>query len=281
VRSFDAGDRGETISAFSPDGRYILTAGSRNSLSLHEAVLWEAATGKRVQSFRGPTDAIRSLAFNDDGQQLKVDYELGWTATWDLSDGKPVHEMGQAVVDQEQDRSETWPNEYTSADGRWKVSRAKDNDVVLIDMHSSKTTTILHYPSYKPIKAAFSTKSPRVAVADGYSVHVFNPETGKELATLISAYGGRDWLVTTPSNYFDGSRGGQSLIRWRVGEAVYPEVALGKAVASSRFGCQDSPGKAGTLIHRPGHSTTAAISVPQLAFAGRRPSVRQCCETSP
>jgi hypothetical protein len=59
-------------------------------------------------------------------------------------------------------------------------------------------------------------------VADETSVHVLSLRRAKELVTLISAYGGRDWLVTTPDGYVDGSPGGCSLVHWRLGEAECP-----------------------------------------------------------
>jgi WD40 repeat protein len=227
VRAFDSSDHEPTFAVFSPDGRYILTAGSRNWWrpwrSYREAVLWESATGKRVQTYRGPKDVIRALSFSDDGQRLRVDYKQGWATNWDMGAGKPVDQVRQRRTRKGKDRYEELPDEYKSADGRWTVGRAPSsrNDVVLADARTSKTTMILDYGSYEPIRVAFGPRSRRIAVADEDSVHVFDPEMGKELATFVSAYGGREWLVTTPDGHFQGSRGGRTLIRWRVGEAEY------------------------------------------------------------
>jgi len=220
VRTFNSSDAYDAVATFSPDGRRVFTAGSRGRRSRPEAVLWEAASGKQVQAFRGPRDTVRSLAFSANGDRLTVGYNQGRAVVWDVRTGKPVEESRQAKATEDEGIYKRVPREYTSADGRWTVS--SDGAVVLTDSRTSKETTILRYASYEPIRVAFSAKTPRIAVADEGSVQLFDPETGKELATLISAYGGRVWLVMTPGNYFESSPGGRSLIRWRVGEAEYP-----------------------------------------------------------
>jgi WD40 repeat protein len=200
-----------------------LTAGSRGWWSCQRAELWEAATGKRAQTFQGPKDAIRSLTFGDDGKRLTVGYMEEWATEWDMGTGRPVNKVRTPAASDAEWRNPQVPDEYKSLDGRWIVKVNKyHNTVALIDTRSRKETKILEHGEYLSIRAAFSPKARRIAVADEGAVHIFNPETGKELATLISAYDGRDWLVMTPASYFDGSPGGQSLIRWRLGEAEYP-----------------------------------------------------------
>jgi WD40 repeat protein len=223
LRTFDDEYEDDKAAAFSPDGRYVLTAAPRHWWSYQEAVLWEAATGKHIQAFRGPNDPVRSLTFNDDGKRLTVRYKEGWATEWDMNTGKPAGKAGLPPLTEDEWRNLQVPDDYKSPDGRWIVkANGYHNAVVLTDTRTLKKTAILEDTSYTPIRVAFSLKPPRIAVADEGLVHVFDPETGKKLATLVSAYGGRDWLVTTPGAYFDGSPGGRSLIRWRVGEAEYP-----------------------------------------------------------
>jgi DNA-binding beta-propeller fold protein YncE len=223
LRMFDTSNSRDTVAVFSPDGRYILTAGSCGWCSCQKAELWDVATGNRAQTFQGPKDAIRSLAFSDDGKRLTVGYMEGWGTQWGMGTGKPVGKVRVAATSDDEWRNPQVPSEYKSPDGRWVVKvNESNNTVVLTDTRTRKKTTILDYREYTPVRAAFTSKIPRMAVADEGSVHIFNLETGKELATLISAYGSRDWLVMTPGNYFDGSPGGRTLIRWQVGEAEYP-----------------------------------------------------------
>ena len=182
-----AATKRDTFAAFSPDGRYIFTAGSRDwrSYPNREAVLWEAATGKRVRSFRGPLDAVRSLVFNDDGQRLdsrlqtRMDNDVGYEYRQAGPRGASGGSGRRPGCEKELARriqKRRW-----TMDGHARQKQRSN----LKNMRSSKTTMILDYELYEPLRVAFSAKSPRIAVADEGSVHVFNPETGKELATLI------------------------------------------------------------------------------------------------
>jgi WD40 repeat protein len=220
----------------------VLTAGSREwgahyEVPLYEAVLWDIATGKRVQAYPSPKDAVRSLAFDVGGRRLTVGYGGLPAVTWDMNTGRPIDHIRQTTKKQgeasradsdkrdqfDDDENSTLARaEYKSPDGRWTVRRTERNAVVLRDLQTSKETKILDYPLFTPIRAAFNANTFRIAVADADSVHIFDPVTAKQLATLYSLYGGRDWLVTTPGGVCTGSQGGLSLVRVRVGEAEYP-----------------------------------------------------------
>jgi hypothetical protein len=53
-------------------------------------------------------------------------------------------------------------------------------------------------------------------------VRFWDVANGKELATLFSLDAGRDWLITTPEGYYNGSPNGARMIRWRVGDRLFP-----------------------------------------------------------
>jgi WD40 repeat protein len=48
------------------------------------------------------------------------------------------------------------------------------------------------------------------------STRLWNTATGKELCTLLSMDGGKDWLVVTPEGFFDGSPGAWRFVAYRV-----------------------------------------------------------------
>jgi len=78
---------GITAVEFSPDGRYILTGSEDNS-----AKLWDAASGRLVQTFQDNED-IRFLAFLPGGEQIFSVNEKGNVCIWNIKSGDRVREF--------------------------------------------------------------------------------------------------------------------------------------------------------------------------------------------
>ena len=53
-----------TSVAFSPDGRYVISAGSDDKT----LKLWDIATGREIRTFTGHAGSVRSVAFSPDGR---------------------------------------------------------------------------------------------------------------------------------------------------------------------------------------------------------------------
>jgi WD40 repeat protein len=54
------------------------------------AVLWETASGSKLQSFKGHTQAIVGVAFAAGSKQVWTGYQDGTTRLWDASSGKEL-----------------------------------------------------------------------------------------------------------------------------------------------------------------------------------------------
>lgn len=75
--------------AFSPDGRYALSASSDSTLRL-----WDVASGETVRIFKGHAGKVAACAFSPDGQQaLSIGDEM---RLWDVAKGKMIYTFREA-----------------------------------------------------------------------------------------------------------------------------------------------------------------------------------------
>ena len=78
VVSIRRGWNGVSSVAFSPDGRWLATAG------IGGATLWNVASRARAASFSGPLDGVSSVAFSPDGRTLAGSGADGKVRLWDI-----------------------------------------------------------------------------------------------------------------------------------------------------------------------------------------------------
>ena len=74
--------------AFSPDGRYVLTASMDQT-----AGIWDASTGRRVADFRGHTGWVRSGAYSPDGKFIATASFDGTARVWQTATRRSVAEL--------------------------------------------------------------------------------------------------------------------------------------------------------------------------------------------
>ena len=77
-----------TSAAFSPDGKFVVTASSDGT-----ARVWEAATGKAIgEPLRHEGARLRSAAFSPDGKFVVTASEDGTARVWEAATGKAIGE---------------------------------------------------------------------------------------------------------------------------------------------------------------------------------------------
>lgn len=114
--------------AFSPDGKYILSAGSmKNSLQL-----WDSATGKEIRTFTGDTDAIYSAAVSPDGKYVLSGSANQTMKLWDVATGKELKAFTGSTKD------DLISSVAFSPDGLYVLSGGSDRTLKLWDIATGK-----------------------------------------------------------------------------------------------------------------------------------------------
>jgi RNA polymerase sigma factor (sigma-70 family) len=117
----DSGKAGSSseVLAFSPDGRLIASS------DLADVHLWEAATGKKVRTFRGHRNEMESLTFSANGRRLASGSWDGTVLVWDLSAparGEPADWWADLAS----------PDAATAYAAVWRIADAADDVSLLL-----------------------------------------------------------------------------------------------------------------------------------------------------
>jgi hypothetical protein len=111
--------------AFSPDGKYALSASLDGT-----ARLWEVSTGKEVRRFEGHTGALRMCALSADGKRALTSSLDGTARAWDVASGKEISRF-------EGHHADVLVAAFTP-DGRFAVSGGADMVVRLWDVRTGQ-----------------------------------------------------------------------------------------------------------------------------------------------
>ncbi len=239
---------GQGASAFSRDGKWILSGASGNRLHL-----WDAATGREVKNFSGHTDKIQSVAFSPDGR-LAVSGSRDKTARlWDIESGRELRVFGNfryhvnsvafspggnqvlagssdntvKLFDIESGRAlQTWPDIAISSvafspDGRFVLTAGFDGIPKLLDVAKGRRILSLNGHKLHVYCARFSEDGKRIITGSGDgTVRLWDAASGREITQSIGFTNG-EWIVITKEGYYNSSARGHEYLNIRRGNKVY------------------------------------------------------------
>jgi Tol biopolymer transport system component/tRNA A-37 threonylcarbamoyl transferase component Bud32 len=211
------------FTAFSPDGRQIVTASYDKS-----ARIWDAATGRQVRLLSGHTDRVLSAAFSPDGRQVVTASTDKSARIWDAATGREVLLLsghtervlcaafspdGRQIVTASTDKSaRTWDaatgrqvlllsghtDQVTfaafSPDGRQLVTASTDKSARIWDAATGRQVLLLRGHTDQVTFAAFSADGRQVVTASGdKTARIWDTVTGRQLQLLS---GHTDWVAS-------------------------------------------------------------------------------------
>jgi RNA polymerase sigma factor (sigma-70 family) len=160
----------ETIHAvaFSPDGKMLAGADSKNGVSL-----WDVASLKELRCLRGHEGEVRALDFSRDGKQLVTGGMDETVRLWDVAAGKEIRRIqAPRRVD----------GVRYSPDGNLIAARSDFATILLWDTQSGKLLRQFAdcFGGGFPYPIAFSPDGKRLLGVQGNSLQVWDTTTGKE-----------------------------------------------------------------------------------------------------
>ena len=218
-------------SAFSPDGKRIVTTGSYDdktariwdaesgrelrklvghthnvnaaafspdgrkvvTVSVDKTVrIWDVESGRELQKLRGDTDPISTVAFSPDGKKIVADRLI-----WDTVSGKELHELVG--------HTKSITSVAFSPDGKKIVTASNDKTARIWDTDSGKMLQKLEGHTDTVETATFSPDGQKI-VTGGYredrTARIWDAESGKELRKLV----GHTDIVDTAAFSPDGAK---------------------------------------------------------------------------
>jgi WD40 repeat protein len=197
-----------TCVAYSPDGKYLVSAGAEDPL-----LLWDATSGKLLKKIPAGSGGILSLAFFPDSKRVFLGGMGGQASVWDLSSGKQMPTvLGHAGP---------VTSVAVSPDGKWLASAGSEagkgktpSETGEVTLWDAETGNKLHtLPTQGRVWGmAFSPDGQQLAaVGEGKNVEIWDPKSGKLRTELPAPAAPMSSVAFSPDGKLLAAAGGSLL----------------------------------------------------------------------
>jgi WD40 repeat protein len=214
--------------AYSPDGRYVAVAMHQGNV-----ILWEVASGRQVQVFRGHSSTVKNVAFSPDGRLLAsgagdlVRSEPGEVKVWEAETGQEVFHL--------RGHTDAIYGVAFSQDGCRLASASEDHTAKIWDLGTGQETLTIRAHTDAVRAVAFSPDGTRLATAsaDGtIKLWDANPWTDQRPAHEVRTLAGAGARIFSVAFH---PRGGKLAAACDNGEIMVWDVRAGGENPVGRF----------------------------------------------
>jgi WD40 repeat protein/serine/threonine protein kinase len=171
------------MTAFSPDGRLLVSAGHDRTIRV-----WDSGTGELLKTLSNPTGGVSCLAFCRAGRTLISGGQDLSVRLWDMSEGKEPRLLGAHDAEV--------VSVALNPDGVRAASAAADGSVRVWDCRAGQSLADYQLKPNRPVEVAFSSDGKLLAIGGANQVVVRESTTFEEVWHAASRANGL--LAFTP-----------------------------------------------------------------------------------